>query len=519
MKKGELLTVTGLYLLIIPFFNALNATAYENSQIQGHFGASSVEFMYMNLIPLFVLVAGIPLAMILARRYPLRSLMQIIIIICFSLNTFSAYAPGIFLFTLSRSLLSFFTIFGIIGGLIPIVMRYNPTLNMAILYGIVQFLIQGSSLLYKFLGAHFAHIFDWRTSILMVNINFLLCIVLAWIFLRKNDPPPKKPFSFDFAGWGFMILFLLPFLFISAEGQNREWFSDNLVIIATISVPVIIAGYILYSKNTVSPLIDLNVFTYRNVLIGTFLYFISGALNATGSIIMGFMGGILGFDDLYMARTHLVILAGIAVSIPLCTYLLYRRIHLQLIAIAGFVSFALYHILMYFRFYPGIAPLDFMWPFILKGIGIGFLYVLSSLIISENVPKQLSTSRMMSGVIARVIFALILGGSLLNTWVSEISVKHNTGISQQITQGNRQAADEYKNARNYYLSKGLKTSEAEKKADDSLRRDMGKSATMVSYKDIYLVMAAVSLLPALIIVLLRIGRRPVGSVEVEPIPL
>ena len=67
--KGEVLKVTGLYLLIIPFLNALNATGYENSQIQGHFGASSVEFMYMNLIPLFVLVAGLPLALELSKTF------------------------------------------------------------------------------------------------------------------------------------------------------------------------------------------------------------------------------------------------------------------------------------------------------------------------------------------------------------------------------------------------------------------------------------------------------------------
>src|SRR6188768_1558726 len=99
-KKGELLKVTGLYLLIIPFLNALNATGYENSQVQGHFGASSVEFMYMNLVPLFVLLAGLPLTLSLAKIFPLRTMMFTITILSIILNTCSAYAPTIFLFTL-----------------------------------------------------------------------------------------------------------------------------------------------------------------------------------------------------------------------------------------------------------------------------------------------------------------------------------------------------------------------------------------------------------------------------------
>ena len=518
-RKGELFITIGLYLLIIPFFNALNATGYENPQIQGYFGATGTEFMYMTLVPFFVLVAGIPLALELLKRFPLRSLMQFIIIACVLLNTCSAYAPGIWWFTLCRSLLAFFTIFGIVAALIPIVMRYNPALNMAILYGIVQFIIQGSSLLYKFLGAHFAHIYDWRTSILMVNINFLLCIILTWIFLRKNVSPPKKPFSFDFKGWSIMILFLVPVLFLAVEGQIREWFTDRGVITAVVLLPVIAGLYAVYSKYTEHPLIDLKVFTYRNVAIGTLLYFLTGAMNGTGSIITGFMGGILGFDDLYMARTHLFVFAGLALSVPLCTYMLYRRSHISIVVISGFTAFALYHILMYFRFYPGIAPKDFMWPLIIKGVGIGFLYVLSSLYISEKVPKQLSTSRMMSGVIARIVFATMLGASVLTTVVSRLTVMHTTGIGQQITPGNKAAEEKYENARDYYLSQGLKASEADKMADNPLRHDVQKPAAMLAYKDIYLVMAVVSIIPTLFIVLFRLGRRPLRKVEVEPIPL
>jgi DHA2 family multidrug resistance protein len=174
---------------------------------------------------------------------------------------------------------------------------------------------------------------------------------------------------------------------------------------------------------------------------------------------------------------------------------------------------------MYFRFYPGIAPADFLWPFIFKGIGIGFLYVLSSLYISENVPKHLSGSRMMSGVIARVIFALLLGGSVLSTYVSKLNTLHNTGISQQITEGNKAADSQYDKARNYYLSKGLKQGEADKHADDSFRYETGKSSLMLAYKDIYLVITAGSFITALTILLLKIGRRPVQKVEVEPIPV
>lgn len=518
-KKGDLLKATGLYLLIIPFLNALNATGYEGSQIQGHFGASSVEFMYINLIPVFVMLAGLPLALELAKKFPLKSMMLCITIAAIILNSCSAYVPDLFWFIVCRSLLSFCTIFGIVAALIPIVMLYNPKLNMAIMYGIVQFLIQGSSNIYKYLGAQFSNLYDWRTSLLMLNLNFLLCIVLTFIFIRKDIALGKQPFSFDFKGWFFLILFFLPLLFLAAEGQNREWFSDSKVCLASSILLVVLGAYIFYARNAENPLIDLKVYRYKNVVAGSLFFFLIGLANGTGSVIMGYMAGLLGFNDLYIAQTHLYILVGLIISIPVCTYMMYRKIYLNVAAIFGFMAYTIFHLLMYFRFYPGIGESDFILPFIFKGIGIGFLYLLSALYISQNIPKHLSTSRMMSGIIARVVLATMLGGSVLSTFISNTTTLHKTGISQQLTTQNTAAALKHKNTKNYYLSKGLKPSEADKMADNPLQSEMREPATLLAYKDIYLVMAAISFLPILLLLFLREGKRPLQSVEVVPLPM
>ncbi len=518
-KKGDLLKATGLYLLIIPFLNALNAIGYESSQLQGHFGVSTVEFMYMNLVPFFVLVAGLPLALELAKKFPIKTMMLWITIAAIVINTCSAYAPDAFWFTVCRALLAFCTIFGIVAAIVPIVVLYNPKLNMAIMYGIVQFIIQGSSNLYKFLGSQFSDVYNWRTSLLMLNMNFFLCIILAFVFIRKDVALGKVPFKFDFKGWGLMILFFLPLLFMSAEGQNREWFSDEKITLAAASLLVIVGMYIFYSLKTENPVFDLKVFRYKNVVLGSCFFFLIGLANGTGSVIMGYMGAILRFDELYIAKTHLYILIGLVISVPICTYMMYRKIYLNIASIFGFLAFALFHLMMYFRFYPGIDESDFILPFIFKGIGIGFLYLISALYISENVPKPLSTSRMMSGVVSRIILATILGGSVLSTFISNTTTLHKTGISQQLSGANAEAVQERQKAKSYYLSQGLKPSEADKMADNPLQSDIKTPATLLAYKDIYLEMAALSFLPVLLLLFLKIGRRPLQSVEVEPLPL
>jgi DHA2 family multidrug resistance protein len=501
------------------FLNALNATGYESSQLQGHFGASSVEFMYINLVPVFVMLIGIPLAAELAKIFPLKTMMLCITIAAIVFNSCSAYAPDLFWYITFRSLLAFCSIFGIVAALVPIVVLYNPKLNMAIMYGIVQFLIQGSANLYKYLGTQFSDIYDWRNSLLMLNVNLLLCILLTFVFLRKDVALGKQPFRFDFKGWFMLILFFLPILFLAAEGQNREWLSDPACSLAVAMIIVVMAGYILYARRTPNPLIDLQVFKYKNVVLGTIFFFLIGLINGTGSVIMGYMSGLLGFDDLYIAGTHLYIFLGMAIAVPVCTWMMYQRVYLNIAAIIGFVAYGIYHLLMYFRFYPGIGIADFALPLVFKGIGLGFLYLLSALYISENIPKPLSTSRMMSGIIARVVLATVLCGSVLSTMIANTTTMHKTGISQQLSTSNQEAAAEKTKARNYYLSKGLSSAEADKMADNPLQSDMKKSATLLAYKEIYGVMAVICFLPILLLVFAREGKHSLKSIEVIPLPV
>jgi DHA2 family multidrug resistance protein len=518
-KKGSVFILVGLYVLTIPFFNAMNVTSFDNSQILGHFGASTTVFAYCTYIPIFAMLAFLPLGMRLGKQIKVRTMILSVSFLAILFNTASLYSTNIIWFTFWRSLLAMVSIIGILASMIPILMKYNPAFNMPIMYGIIQFILQGSQHLYKYLGAQFSSIHDWTYSIYFLNANFLLGIILAWIFYRKDVAVLKGGFQFDWRGWVIVIFFFTIILFLCAEGQSRNWFSDPKINIAFAFLLILIGIYILHVRFTKEPIIDPEVFKYRNVVMGTFLFFYIGLMNGTGSIVTGFMSGVLGFDAVYQARTHLVILIGIVVAIPLSTYLLYKRIYMATIWMAGFACYGMYHILLYFRFYPGIAPSDFLLPLVFKGLAIGFLYPISALYIAEGIPPKLGDSRMMSGVIARVIMATLLGGAILGTFISNAKVQHKTGLSQQLTAVNQQAAQKLSNTKNYYLHQGASQVEAQKMAERSLANQTSQASILLAYKDIYLVMSAICFLPIIILLLFKIGRRPIGRVELEPIPI
>lgn len=518
IKKGSVFTLIGFYLLTIPFFNALNVTSYDNSQILGHFGASTTVFTYSTYIPFFAMLGFLPLGLKIGKQIPMRTMILSVSFLSIICNTAALYATTIEWFTVWRALLAILSIVGIFATLIPILLKYNPTFNMPILYGIVQFILQGSKQLYQYFGTEMSSIHNWTFGIYFLNVNFLIAILLAWIFYKKDVAPMKGVFQFDWRGWLILLLFLIVILFLCTEGQTRNWLNDPKVATAIAFLLVIVGIYLIHVRFSDNPIINTDVYQYRNVVLGSLLFFYTGMMNGTGSIVTGFMTNILGFDSIYVARTHLAILIGLFIAIPLSTYLLFKRIYLATLWVTGFACYGMYHTLLYFRFYPEIDTSDFFGPFIFKGLAIGFLYPAASLYISEKVPKPLGDSRMMSGVISRAVFASLLGGAILGTFISNLNVQHKTGLSQQLSELNPIAKEQLDKNKNIYMLKGLSAWEAQKKAEKTLSNQTSQSALMLAYKDIYLVMAALCFFPILILLLFRLGRRPIGRVEVEPIP-
>jgi DHA2 family multidrug resistance protein len=518
-KKGSVFTLIGLYILTIPFFNGLNVTTYDNSQILGHFGASTTVFTYSVYIPIFSMLAFMPLGLKLGKQIRVRTMILSVSFLSLLFNTASLFAPTIGWFTLCRALMAIVSVIGIFASMVPILLKYNPVFNMALLYGILQFIQKGSQHLYQYIGAHFTSLHNWTFGIYFLNVNFLVCILLAWYFYKADVAPMKAAFQFDWRGWIIMMLFFMVILFLCAEGQTRNWFDDPKIGLATALLFLLLGIYLLHTRFTENPIIDPDVYRYKNVVIGAFLMFYIGVINGTGSIVTGYMTNILGFDSVLGAQTHLALLLGLCISIPLSTYLLYKRIYLATIWIIGFACYGLYHVMLFLRFYPGIDSSDFFLPLIFKGFGMGFLFPVSLLYISEGVPPKLSTSRMMSGIIAQAVFASLLGGAILGTFISNMNIQHKTGLSQQLTMTNKQAENQLASSKRNFLFMGLSDAEAQKKAEKNLSNQTAQTAMLLAYKDIYLVMSAICFLPIFIILLFKLWRRPIGKVEAEPIPI
>lgn len=120
IKKGSVFTLVGLYILTIPFFNALNVTSYDNSQLLGHFGVSTIAFTYSTYIPFFTMLGFLPLGLKIGKQVPMRTMVLSVSFLSIICNTASLFADTIEWFTVWRSLLAILSIIGIFVTIIPV---------------------------------------------------------------------------------------------------------------------------------------------------------------------------------------------------------------------------------------------------------------------------------------------------------------------------------------------------------------------------------------------------------------
>jgi EmrB/QacA subfamily drug resistance transporter len=119
--------------------------------------------------------------------------------------------------------------------------------------------------------------------IFLINLPIgIAALVYAWIVLPKDRPEPSE--SFDWVGMALMSPGLALFLYgVSSIPGEGTFFSPKVGIPATVGLLMVLA-FVLYSFRPVHPLLDLRLFTNRNLTVSVITMFL---------FAMAFFGGLL----------------------------------------------------------------------------------------------------------------------------------------------------------------------------------------------------------------------------------
>ncbi|MGC2402126.1 MAG: DHA2 family efflux MFS transporter permease subunit [Acidobacteriaceae bacterium] len=358
--------------------------------------------------------------------------------LCIVIFTVSSFLCGI---APTLSLLLLFRVFQGVGGggLQPMAQAimadsFEPSKRgLAFsLYGLVAVLAPSIG---PTLGGWITDNYSWNW---IFYINIPVGILTLFLANRLVEDPPfqksdlKNLYRIDYIGVGLLVISMGALQITLDKGEEKNWFGSNFITAFAITFVIAFIALILWELHAERPLIDLQLFKFRNFAVCAFLMLLTGGLlNATTVLQPQFLQQQLG----YTATIAGLSLSGgglaLLVVMPMAGQAVSRFPARNLIAM-GFVIFAV----GYFYTAKNISLL-ISFPFasklrVVQIVAIPFVFISVTTAAYFGIPPD--KNNQVSGLIN---FVRNIGGSILisltNALVTERAQWHQNTLSRNTT--------------------------------------------------------------------------------------
>ena len=225
------------------------------------------------------------------------------------------------------------------------------------------------------LGGWITDSYSWRW-IFYINLPVGILAVLAAQWLVE-DPPyiqRNKSATIDYVGFGLLAVWLATLQILLDKGQEADWFGAVWVRWFTLVSVLSLTGFVWWQLKAEHPLVDLRVFKNRNFTIGLILMTTLGAiLYGTTAQIPLFLQTLMGYPALQSG--YAMSPRGIAAFVT--TFFVGRilgKIRTRWMLCFGFVMLTVSSFMLS-RINLDVARINIIWPSIVNGIAISFIFV------------------------------------------------------------------------------------------------------------------------------------------------
>ena len=364
------------------------------------------------------------------------------------------------------------------------------------------------------LGGYLVDTYSWP-YIFYINIPLgIIATILAISFVRSPKYGEKlKANQVDW--WGIILLtaFIGSLQFVLEHGQQDDWFNDSLII--TLSI-VSVLGLILFIWRELTyehPIVNLSVLKDGNLRIGTVMCFILGfGLYGSTLIIPIYTQSILGWTAM---DAGLLLIPGsitTAIMMPFVGNMIQKGVPQGYMVGVGFLIFFFFTLLMHNRMTPDTGAEHLFWPLILRGIGLGLLFVpITTLSLSTLKGKQIGEGAAFTGMMRQ------LGGSfgiaIITTFITRLSQEHRVNLLTNLDPANYDVQQRLTGMQHAFIAKGFTADEALKKAYQAIDLSVMKQSTVMSYMDIFLYLGVMFLCCIPIILFIKKGKNKINAAD------
>lgn len=224
------------------------------------------------------------------------------------------------------------------------------------------------------LGGYLTDNYAWPW-IFLINIPIgAVATVLTLAFLFDSPYQDKSQAKSDFVGIGLLAIGIGSLQTVLERGNREDWFQSNFICVLSAVALVGLVAFVWWELANPNPAVNLRVLKHRGLAAGTAYAFALG-YGLYGSLFMlpVFLQNVRGYSAEQAGIIMLPDGIAVAVAMAVAGKIVYRFASRDVV-LFGAVLFSSAMFLLGFLTLD-VGPREFLLPLVLRGLGIGFMFV------------------------------------------------------------------------------------------------------------------------------------------------
>ncbi len=354
------------------------------------------------------------------------------------------------------------------------------------------------------LGGYIVDHFAWPY---IFYINIPIGVIATLLTLQYVRSPKygekKKGKDIDWLGIGLLAATIGSLQYVLEKGQDDDWFSSSVITIFAVVAALGLFFFIWRELTFRNPIVELRVLKNTNLRIGTILSFIMGfGLYGSTFIIPLYTQATLGWTAQQAGMLMIPSAITTAFMMPIIGNILQKGAPQQVLVSIGMIIFSIFTFWCFTVITPDTSVDNFFWPLILRGMGMGLLFIpITALSLSSLKGQQIGQGAAFTGMMRQ------LGGSfgiaIITTFMSHQNIVHRVDLISHLDASNPAVQQQVQRTQHNFMLHGKSTMDALKSAYASLEGMVMKQATVLSYMDVFLYLGIMFLICVPFILIVR----------------
>ena len=358
------------------------------------------------------------------------------------------------------------------------------------------------------LGGYIVDHFSWP-YIFYINIPIgVIATLLTLQFVRSPKYGAKRLLKeVDFLGIAFLAIAIGSLQYVLERGHEEDWFNSSTIIILSITAALGLYFFVWRELVAEHPIVELRVLKNGNLRVGTILSFIMGfGLYGSTFIIPLYTQATLGWTAQQSGALMIPAALTTAIMMPIIGQLLQKGVPQQYLVAGGMLVFFGFTFWGYKILTPDTGADAFFWMLILRGIGMGMLFIpITTLALSTLKGQQIGQGAAFTGMMRQ------LGGSFgiaaITTFMSRQNIVHRSALVSHLNVNDQNVQQKVMALQHGFMAKGIPSNVALKDSYQSLEYMVMKQASVLSYMDVFLYLGLMFLICVPFVLLVKGNRK------------